>query len=120
MESVSDNALILWHKRLNINFRVPIMERIDVPQIPPPNYLVWAILTTIFCCLPFGIVSIVFAAQVNTKWQAGDFDGAMKASKNAKTWAWVSFLATFAFIILYSILVALGIAAGFWSNAFNL
>ena len=22
----------------------------------PPSYLVWAILTTLFCCLPFGIV----------------------------------------------------------------
>ena len=34
---------------------------------PPyvPNHLVWAILVTIFCCLPFGIVSIVYAAQVN-------------------------------------------------------
>ena len=24
-----------------------------------PNHLVWAILSTLFCCLPFGIVSIV-------------------------------------------------------------
>ena len=32
---------------------------------PPPNYLVWAILSTIFCCLPLGIASIVFAAQVD-------------------------------------------------------
>lgn len=95
------------------------MERIDVPQVPPPNYLVWAILTTIFCCLPFGIVSIVFAAQVNTKWQAGDYDGAMNSSKNARTWAWVSFLATFVFVIIYMILIALGLAAGFWSDAFN-
>ena len=27
-----------------------------------PNYLVQAILVTIFCCLPFGIASIVYAA----------------------------------------------------------
>src|SRR5690242_9892722 len=39
---------------------------------PPPNHLVWSILTTLFCCLPLGIVSIIFAAQVNGKWQAGD------------------------------------------------
>ena len=38
-----------------------------------PNYLVQAILTTLFCCLPFGIVAIVYAAQVNTKIEAGDY-----------------------------------------------
>lgn len=54
---------------------------------PPPNHLVWAILTTIFCCLPLGIVSIVFAAQVNSKWQAGDVRGAQESSEKAKKWA---------------------------------
>ena len=56
-----------------------------------PNHLVWAILVTIFCCLPFGIVSIVYAAQVNGKLAVGDVDGARQASQNAKTWAWVAF-----------------------------
>jgi len=95
------------------------MERIDKPQSPPPNYLVWAILTTIFCCLPFGIVSIVFAAQVNSKWQAGDYDGALNASKNARTWAWVSFGVSVGIFIIYMVLVAVGVAAGFWADAFE-
>jgi hypothetical protein len=95
------------------------MERIDQPQTPPPNYLVWAILTTIFCCLPFGIVSIVFAAQVNTKWIAQDFEGAANASKNAKIWAWVSFGVSIGVFIIYMALVAVGLAAGFWANAFD-
>jgi hypothetical protein len=56
-----------------------------------PNYLVQAILVTIFCCLPFGIASIVFAAQVNGKLDAGDYAGAQATSNKAKTWAWVSF-----------------------------
>ena len=30
-----------------------------------PNYLVWAILATIFCCIPFGIVAIVYSSQVS-------------------------------------------------------
>jgi hypothetical protein len=55
-----------------------------------PNYLVPAILTTIFCCLPFGIVSIVYAAQVDSKARTGDIAGAMAASNNAKKWAWLS------------------------------
>ena len=56
-----------------------------------PNHLVWAILVTIFCCLPFGIVSIVYAAQVNGMVGAGNIDGARQASQNAKTWTWISF-----------------------------
>ena len=60
-----------------------------IPHIP--NYLVQAVLVTIFCCLPAGIVSIVFAAQVNGKVAAGDITGAREASRKAKLWAWVSF-----------------------------
>ena len=51
-----------------------------------PNHLVGAILSTLFCCLPFGIVSIAYAANVNSKIAADDIEGAKKASENAKTW----------------------------------
>ncbi|MFK5957719.1 MAG: CD225/dispanin family protein [Lutibacter sp.] len=55
-------------------------------QNQPKNYLVGSILATIFCCQPFGIVSIVYASQVNSKFAAGDYEGAQKASKKAKSW----------------------------------
>ena len=51
---------------------------------PPPNYLWQAIVVTLCCCLPLGIVSIIFAAQVNSKWAQGDTAGAYDASKKAK------------------------------------
>ncbi|HKT89321.1 MAG TPA: CD225/dispanin family protein [Candidatus Sulfotelmatobacter sp.] len=81
-------------------------------QVIPPgatveNYLVFAILATVLCCLPTGIAAIVYAAQVNGKLQAGDFAGAQQASRNAKMWCWISFglgLATFAVSILLAIL----------------
>ena len=59
-----------------------------VPHIP--NHLVHAILVTFLCCLPAGIVSIIYAAQVNGKVAAGDIAGARAASQNAKTWMWIS------------------------------
>ena len=94
-------------------------QQLQQPQAPPPNYLVWAILTTIFCCLPFGIVSIIFAAQVNSKWIAGDYDGARNSSKNAKTWAWVSFAVGIAGIVIYMIAIfALGVTA-FWADGLD-
>ena len=57
---------------------------------PPPNYLVPAILVTLFCCLPGGIASIIFATQVNSKHQAGDLVGAQEASKKAKMFMMIS------------------------------
>jgi len=56
-----------------------------------PNYLVHSILVTLLCCLPFGIAAIVYAAQVNSKAQAGDIDGALQSSKKAKQFVWISF-----------------------------
>lgn len=55
-----------------------------------PNYLVFAILATVLCCLPAGIPAIIYAAQVNGKLQSGDIAGAQAASKNAKLWCWIS------------------------------
>jgi len=55
-----------------------------------PNYLVQAILTTIFCCQPFGIVAIVYAAQVDGKLASGDYLGARTMSENAKKWSLIA------------------------------
>ncbi len=52
----------------------------------PDSYLLFAILTTLFCCLPFGIVAIVKAASVSSKYQSGDYEGAVQASNDAKKW----------------------------------
>jgi hypothetical protein len=55
-----------------------------------PNYLVWAILVTLLCFLPTGIVAIVYSSQVGSKLAAGDVAGAMDSSKKAKMWTIVS------------------------------
>ena len=55
-----------------------------------PNYLVQSILVTLCCCIPGGIAAIVYAAQVNSKLAAGDYEGALKSSNNAKLWCWIS------------------------------
>ena len=60
---------------------------------------------TIFCCLPAGVVSIVFAAQVNGKLAAGDLAGARQDSARAKTWAWASFGVGLAGGLIWLILV---------------
>ncbi|HET8613956.1 MAG TPA: CD225/dispanin family protein [Actinomycetales bacterium] len=83
---------------------------------PPQNYLVWAILSTLFCCLPLGVVSIVFAAQVNSKWSAGDVAGAQDAAEKAKKFAMWSAIAAVAVIVLYVLLiVVIGVGRGLTS-----
>ncbi len=80
------------------------------PRADIPNYLIQAILVTIFCCLPTGIVSIVYAAQVNGKISAGDIRGAESASSNARTWAWISFGLGLAGVLIYVFGAVLGTA----------
>lgn len=76
---------------------------------PPPNYLVWAILSTILCFLPLGIVSIVFSAQVNSKWAAGDVAGAQRASDLAKKLTiWTVVVGVIGYVILVVAVVAFG------------
>jgi hypothetical protein len=55
-----------------------------------PNYLVQSILVTIFCCLPFGIVALVYSNRVSTNLIMGNQRGAIYASKQARTWCWIS------------------------------
>lgn len=54
-----------------------------------PNYLVPSILVTLCCCLPVGVVAIIFAAQVNSKRDQGDIAGAMESSRKAKLWMFI-------------------------------
>ena len=72
----------------------------------PDNYLVWAILTTLLCCLPFGIVSIVYSSKVDSLYYAGDYTNAQQAADKAKKWAMWSALSSIIVIVL-ALVVAL-------------
>lgn len=65
-----------------------------------PNYLIPAIIS-LFCCLPLGVVGVIFAAQVNGKVAAGDMSGALDASKKAKMFSFIAIGLGLAGIICY-------------------
>lgn len=65
-------------------------RRSQTPPAKPANNLVFAILTTLFCCLPAGIVSIIYSAQVDSHYNNGRYQQAIDAAGKAKTWAIVS------------------------------
>lgn len=56
----------------------------------PQSYMWLGIVSTALCCLPCGIVSIVFASKVDSCWAAGDYNGANENSQKAKTWGLIS------------------------------
>lgn len=83
------------------------------PAGPPPNnFLVPSILATIFCCLPAGVVGIVYAAQVNSKWAAGDVAGAQDSAAKARTWTFVSVGVGVVVILGWLLLVSLAAVSG--------
>ncbi|MDC6367493.1 MULTISPECIES: CD225/dispanin family protein [Flavobacteriaceae] len=67
----------------------------------PNNYMVVAILSTIFCCIATGIASIIYASKVNEHYARGEYEMAEKASKNAKLWAFIGIGISAVFIIIY-------------------
>ena len=55
------------------------------------TYLVHSILATLFCCIPFGVVAIVFSVMATSAKNAGRFTEAVANAKQAWTWVKVSF-----------------------------
>lgn len=91
----------------------PVVAQPGVPPTVVPNYLVQAILVTLCCCLPLGIVSIIFATQVNTKLAVGDVAGAMESSRQAKLFAWIGLAAGLVIPIIAMMMGVLGKLAEF-------
>ena len=82
------------------------------PPFPKPdNYLIWSVLAMLLCCQPLGVISLVYATQVDSKWSAGNYSGAVEASGKAKSWAWASFglgIALYAVLLpMYILMIAL-------------
>ena len=89
------------------------MENQASGQKPPKSWLVESILVTILCCLPLGIVGIVNATRVESRFYAGDIAGANQAAADAAKWTKIAFFAGIAVVICYVIFVVfLGVGAG--------
>lgn len=84
-----------------------------------PNYLVPAIIS-LFCCLPLGIVGVIFAAQVNGKVAAGDTAGALDAAKKAKMFSFIAIGLGLLGIVGYVLfVVVMGVGMGLAGSSSN-
>jgi hypothetical protein len=86
----------------------PVRQQPLTPK--PKNHLALSILATIFCCLPFGIPAIVFAAKVDNLWNAGKYQEAEDASRKARTWMLVSIILGAVAVISYAAFVIYGMS----------
>lgn len=80
----------------------------DTSKCPPTN-LVWAILSTILCCLPIGIVAIVYASKVTGHFYRNEYLKAKKASDRAMYWSLASLIT---WMVTQPILTALSFLSG--------
>lgn len=77
----------------------------------PDNYLVWSILTTLFCCLPFGIVAIIKSCAVDTAYNMGKIEEAQEAAAAAKKWCIIGAVCGALVGVLYMLLIIVGALA---------
>ncbi|WP_312556172.1 CD225/dispanin family protein [Empedobacter brevis] len=85
---------------------------------PPDNNLVFAILSTVLCCLPLGIVSIIKSTSVNTLWAQGQYDAARQAAADAKKFAiWSAAAAVIVWVLYILFFVVIGIGGAAMQSA---
>ncbi len=82
----------------------------ETPKCPPTN-LVWSILATLCCCMPLGVVGIIYAYLTKKNYKEGNYQ---KAEKYSEYGAWavigsiVLGLMTLPLSIYYSMLQSVG------------
>ncbi len=81
-----------------------------VSSAPPvASYLWQSIVATLLCCMPAGIVAIVYASKVEGLWRAGDLEGARRSAQQAKLWCNIS-------VGLALLLIIFGLVAGWFGG----
>ena len=75
-------------------------------------YLILSIISTLCCCLPFGVVGIMFSAKINSAMLAGNLEEAQSNAKMARIWIIVSFSIGLLTWLIYMALIVTGAVSG--------
>ena len=77
------------------------------PMMPKPNsHMLMAVLSTLFCCLPTGIVAIICANKVDSLYAAGDYAGARSKADSARNWSIIGAIGSIIIGVIYAIVYA--------------
>lgn len=85
----------------------PLHPQGDIPP-RPKTWLVQSILVTLFCCLPFGIVGIVYAVRVNSLYDQTLYNDAVRSSNKARKWMMFGLFAGLIYLVFLLIMMLLG------------
>ncbi|MDZ4746884.1 MAG: CD225/dispanin family protein [Saprospiraceae bacterium] len=91
---------------VNVTYTNPVL------LVPPKNWLIESILVTLFCCLPLGIVGLVYATKVDTLWNSGQREAAVKASQDAGKWVKIGAISGLVILFVYILVAILGVFTG--------
>jgi len=93
--------------------RPQVVQYVLAPEVPAsevPDNLLMAILATVFCCVPFGIVAIVKASECKAQRARGDRQAALSYSASARKWSLAAILVGTIFTLLVGAVYATYIA----------
>lgn len=101
-----------WVQAINL----PELSAVLLPEgsvspsgvVKPKDYLVESILVTLFCCMIFGILGIVYSVQANSAFSSGNITAANEFSAKAKQWVTYGFWCGIAVVGIYAILALMG------------
>lgn len=93
-----------------------ISQKDEIPPLKPSNWLWQSIIVTILCCIPFGIVGIVYAARVDSLYYNKRYAEAEAAANKAKLWTLLALGAGLLYLIITIILMASGTMPGYLEN----
>lgn len=101
-----------WVQAINL----PELSAVLLPEgsvspsgvVKPKDYLVESILVTVFCCMIFGILGIVYSVQANSAFSSGNITAANEFSAKAKQWVTYGFWCGIAVVGIYAILALMG------------
>ncbi|MBE6380106.1 MAG: CD225/dispanin family protein [Lentisphaerae bacterium] len=75
------------------------------------TYLVESILVTLLCCMPLGVIAIVFAAHAGSLLAMQQYQLALKSAETAKKWMLASLICGIVFSLLYAAATLVSAAA---------
>jgi len=96
---------------VNGNPTQPCYQPGFIPQNMVKTYLVESILVTLLCCMPLGVIAIVFAAHAGSLLAMQQYQLALKSAETAKKWMLASLICGIVFSLLYAAATLVSAAA---------